>query len=588
MQKHLASQLNDFEKKRNEFLVLLIQGDIHGAGQVYLSLFENIQTMEEIPEIIEKTIRQSQRIYNKFKEQIVESRQVDLIRANRNIRKILADTYKKYKDTPLYVGYNEWCEKSGLSEKQYRILAETVTLFQLSKGCGNFCRRCNEWALPGPVKHFTYDAVTRFTEDFFEAGNNAFVYYGSSDPLEWRHGDKTITDILKFLSRKKYNPLYGLLTKIPGKTEKVFMELLDMDADMAVSVTEKNRTAVLKIKNTTAKKINIQHDVDELEIPAGLDENFDDIKPSITDNYGVEITPEGAFIIIPAFTSGLNPTGQRRIPVTAGSNVFIKRKTGRDALAVEYFKPIECIGLNGRAFKADWLFDVQIENIMQDSGVDGPCPPGMMSIEEFFSTFEYNAVMSRKKLFKSVVKKLRTEIILQNRFNESRSSRYNRFKKRVLDYYEYTAIDSVKNMQKNAFSFFLSCVADYLKDKPAELEIIRWLRREDVKKYRDTYTDIFQANNLSVNSLINMDGLSAFSKFEILLFLLLENPFNPRINAFIIENPSMYDPEIDRFKKNPRTLTMHNNLSSKPFRLGQYRRISHFQGEKGIKHTVSS
>ena len=50
-------------------------------------------------------------------------------------------------------------------------------------------------------------------------------------------------------------------------------------------------------------------------IPAGLDEDFATVKSSVTDNYGIEFTPEAAWMVIPTFTSALNPTGQCRLPM---------------------------------------------------------------------------------------------------------------------------------------------------------------------------------------------------------------------------------------------------------------------------------
>ncbi len=547
LKEYLDSHLNYFDKKRNEFLSLLIRGNYNDACLVYRRLFKQIHTAEYLPESDQKAVRQIQRIFRKFRPEITGSCGSEVLRINIGIRKILADALRKRKGKAEYAGYEEWLRRSGLSGKQYGVMAQTVTTFQLTTGCSNFCRRCNEWALPGIRKHFSFDAVKKITKDFFESGNREFVYYCASDPLDWRHDGKTMVDVLAFISNRGYKPVYGLLTKVPRGSEKVFRELLETSADMAVSITEKNRKKVSEIEIGAGKKISAQHDVDELDIPAGLDEDFEEVKSSITDNYGTEITPDGAFLVIPAFTSALNPTGQRRIPASGKTGFFIAGKTGRDALPVEYFKPLEAVGVNGRLFRQDRLFDVQIENIMLDSGSNGPCPPGMMNLEEYFSTFEYSASMSRRKLLPAVARRLRREIILRENSSESRTSRYTRFKEMVRDYYECSRMSFVRELKKSAFSFFLKAAAEYLKKNEAEREIVRMLRKKDILKNKDMYRTDFLRFELPVEAFIEKDHIGPFYAFQTLLFILFEDPEDSSIDEFIINNPAEYDHEMDRF-----------------------------------------
>jgi len=146
-----------------------------------------------------------------------------------------------------FVGYDEWYTKVGLSKAQFRILLKTVATLQITVGCSIFCRRCNEWALPGPRKHFSFDAVTTLIKELFEAGNNEFALYGASDPMDWTCGEKNIASILEFMSAHGYTSQYGLLTKIPKGSEKTIAALLKTGADIGFSITGKNRSNVEKI-----------------------------------------------------------------------------------------------------------------------------------------------------------------------------------------------------------------------------------------------------------------------------------------------------------------------------------------------------
>jgi hypothetical protein len=445
------------------------------------------------------------------------------------------------------VEYDTWYNEFGLTDIKFAAMLKTVTNFQMTVGCSNYCKRCNEWAIPFVRKHFTFDAFKRITKELFDAGNSDFVHYGASDPLDWRYNDKSFVDVAEFMAERGYESKYGFLTKIPKGSERVIEKLSDMDADMAVSITDKNRSRVEKIEKKIGKKFKSQHDTDDLLIPAGRDEDFSSVKSSITDNYGTEITPEGAFLIVPTFTSALNLTGQCRIPVTKDTGFFLKRRVGRDSLLVEYFKPLKAIDVKGREFTLDRLLEPQIENILLDNGNEELTPPGMMNLSEYFKIFEKDAVEKRELLLPSVVKGLEEKLINHGGNDESRQKRCDLFLKQVKAYSEFCRMGNIAKYKKNAFSFYLKHISDYLKKYPVKKEIILHLRRKD-KNRSEKDQHLFSKNkDSSIESMLEELSKDTYKIFQFLMFKLVDDPHSEIIQKFIKKNPAVYDAQTDMF-----------------------------------------
>ena len=155
--------------------------------------------------------------------------------------------------------------------------------------------------------------------------NDEISLYGASDPLDWTQDHRSIMDIIDYF---KALPMeYSLLTKVPKGKENLLKKLLKNQANLSVSVTSKNKKRIKEIEQDLDTPLSKQHDLTELLIPARLDEDFMTIKPSITDGYGTEITLDGAFIILPTFTSALHPFGHKKIMVTRATTFFPKKKT---------------------------------------------------------------------------------------------------------------------------------------------------------------------------------------------------------------------------------------------------------------------
>jgi hypothetical protein len=354
------------EQKKNNFLATLYAKDFTTAEQIYSDILKHARSLSKFSENNEKSFNQIQTIYKKFKSVISENCSPIIEDSNTHLKKIIVNTIKRTSKNAHHVDFKTWDDKLGLNRLQKALLYKTLMTFQITSGCSNFCRRCNEWAIPKVRSHFTYSAILKILKQMALQENHEISLYGASDPLDWTHQEKTIFDIIEFI---KTLPMeYNMLTKVPRGKEDLLKVLVETDANLSVSITSKNKTRLSKLEQEIQKTISKQHDLDELLIPAGLDEDFATVKPSITDGYGTEITPDGAFIIIPAFTSALHPFGHKKIQISSKTNFFPAKKTGRTALLADYFKPLEGFDMEQKHCHLPYLLDVQIESIILDSG----------------------------------------------------------------------------------------------------------------------------------------------------------------------------------------------------------------------------
>jgi hypothetical protein len=541
---------NGFETERRELLAALYTENVGNIENICQQITAKAIGQPCLTEADQKALNQILHSLKRFDSTIKAHCSTAASASIRRLRQKTVNIVRRQTRDVTYIEYAEWRSQTGLSDKQFKTLLKTVASLQLTVGCSNFCRRCNEWALPGVRKQFTFDAVTKLIERLFKAGNDEFVLYSASDPLDWYDDRKKITAILQFMAAKGYKPRYGLLTKAPRGAENVMQSLIRMDADMAVSITAQNRARIRKIENQAGRRLSVQHDSDQLLIPAGLDEDLATVKSSVTDNYGAEITPEGVFLIIPTFTSALNLTGQARIPIDKGTDFFLPLKTGRNALTIEYFKPLKAIDLEGRSFCFDTLLEPQIENILSDNSSDTITPPGMMNLHEYFSTYLPEIVMRRKKMIRPVIKKLRQEILHPQTANTAQRKRRNAlFKKRVNNYLEFCRMESVIRFKINALAFYLKAIVDYLQHHPNEREIIKHLRRNDKKQYEDKFSEKFDNDGDSIEDFLMETDHQTYERFQFLVHRLIDNPSHNAILKFIEGNPVRYDSDKDKFVK---------------------------------------
>jgi len=539
---------NIFENERVAFIAAMIRKDIGAAQTLLEGVYARVQALSSLSEADQKAINQMLVAAKKISHPPRKTAGQALRQTRAKLKTALAQVVRAEVRSVEHIGYADWRKRLGLDDNRYRVMLENVATCQLSVGCSNFCRRCNEWALAGVRRHFSFEAAQRIVEDLHVVGNDRYALYCASDPLDYRCGDRTIADLLRYMQQQGYATRFGLLTKVPRGSENLAKQFLLEDIDIAVSLTDKNKSRVARLEKRVGKQFKAHHDTDELMIPAGLDEDFSTVKSSITDSYGIELTPEAAWMVIPTFTSALQPTGQCRLPVTAASDWFIKKRVGRDALPVEYFKPLSVCGRDGRAFVLDHLLAPQIESILLDNGDLALTPPGMMNLSEYFKTFDPEIVLHRKRLAPVAIENLRRQVFqAADRTGRDRQALEVAFAGKKQDYLDFCNPEKVARSKRKAFGYFLAAVADYLETHPAEREIVRHLRREAAVAWNENMGRENWPGVGIVETLLSESRMNTFDGFSYLLHRLLVNPADDALAAFISATPASYDPESGRF-----------------------------------------
>jgi hypothetical protein len=427
---YILESLDSFlEQKKNEFLAALYRKDFQGVSKIYGQIFQYAAEHPDFNENTEKCIHQIRTALRKYRKVLIYQGPPSLWETEKRLKTLLTRRIRNMHKNIRHVEFEEWKARLDLTPDQERLVFKTAMTFQLTSGCSNFCRRCNEWALPGVRSHFSHQAVTRILNRMKDAANPEICLYGASDPLDWEDKGKDVADLIDQLDALSLE--YSVLTKVPRGKEFLFTRLVQNRANLSVSITSKNKARIQRIEEGLNSSFGKQHDLDELLIPAGLDEDFVSVKPSITDGYGTEITPDGAFIIIPAFTSALYPQGHKKIPITGKTDFFPLKKTGRTALPVDYFKPLEGYDLYQNHCYLPVLLDVQVESLILDSGSDELTPPGMRSLKEYFSIFDETARLQREKMTPAVFRSLKQQFLSTGSFGLMPSERKTVYLKKI-------------------------------------------------------------------------------------------------------------------------------------------------------------
>jgi len=528
-------QTNDsfLEQKKNELLSAAYKGHHQTVEKIYQNIFNHTPANLNFSENYEKQLNQIQVIIKKFYPDSAEQTSSGIQACNRRVKKHLLSSIKQSSGNITHIDFQTWEEKLNLNPLQKNLVYKTAMTFQLTKGCSNYCRRCNEWALPKVRSHFSYTAILKLLSHMAVQGNDEISLYGASDPLDWTEDKKDLTDILDYL--KKISLDYSILTKAPKGKIPLLKKLLKTNANLSVSITSKNKERIKKIEQELENPVSKQHDLDELLIPAGLDEDFVSIKPSITDGYGTEITPDGAFIIIPTFTSALHPFGHRKIRVSSKTNFFPIKKTGRNALLVDYFKPLEGYDLKKNRHHLDYLLEVQIESIILDNGMLELTPPGMRSVKEYLSIFEEKARLQRKKMTPSVLKHLKKQFISnKNLYLKKENCHLSLCEKKVC-----------LSSKLSAVSFFLKSIFCYVQKNPIKIKIMRFLLKDEIEHSRKACNDLAARRHLK--DLLSDPTMDSFILFRWFIFCLVTHSNDSVVRKFIETHPSTYDPALDIF-----------------------------------------
>jgi len=547
-----------FEDKKNDFLVAVYDKDDSKAESIYHLIYKRaMEKTGTLGETDEKYLRQIQVAYKQLTPFFLAHCSSNMQDIYQRLQSLIRKNVRDQSLQPGVVEYSTWKTKVNLAPWQEDLVFTNAITFQMTSGCSNYCRRCNEWALPKIRSNFSKDAVKRIIGKLMRSGNTDLALYGASDPLDWEDSSADLREILSDLADE---PQFSLLTKIPRGKEQLLLSLLKMDINLSVSLTHRNRSRIEALENRIKKKIPKQHASNDLLIPAGLDEDFISVKPSITDGYGTEITPEGAWIIIPTFTSALHPFGHKKLPITRTTAFFPAKRIGRQALLVDYFKPLEVVGKDKQSFYLSRLVDVQVESLLLDNGSDELTPPGMRSLKEYFTIFDDIPRRQRKKMTRSVMIRLKKEHLSHNRYKNLSPEKKQLYRKQIAAHLTFCKKNVVKESMLCALSFFLSAVVSFIKRQPVKTRIIGFLVKDETLM-RQKKVNPLSMHNLAIQNLADQnstDRKSAVSLFarpgadvwEIFRFYatsLVIGLHEKNVSEFISACPSAYDPSADRF-----------------------------------------
>lgn len=543
------------EKKKNELLLSFYDRDDQKALLSLEKILFHACQSKKPDENSLKLLTQIHLLTQKLSNRLSPESTILVKEKSRQIKRVIVSSLKENKSRPARVSPDQWEEKTGLSANQKKLLWKSLMTFQLTTGCSNFCRRCNEWALPGVRAHFSFDAVKKIIDCIKKEGNTRISLYGASDPLDWQETKsaqgisgtdephKDILDIISHLNLRHVD--YDILTKVPRGKLPVLKKLISCHADFSISITSKNKSRISKVEKQLKTTVSRQHDTEDLLIPAGLDENFTSVKASITDGYGCEITPDGAFIIIPTFTSALHPFGHKKIPVTSSTRFFPVKKTGRQALLVDYFKPLKGCNLNSEAVCLDDLLDVQVESIILDSGDLNLVPPGMRNLKEYFEIFDELPRLKRKKINKTVLKHLKKKFLKGTSFQSLSDNEKLIYSEKVRAHIVSCSREECLQMRLFSAAFLLNAVRVYVRKNSLKSGILQYLLRNEIKH---SFSGLFpERHEIDPEAAFTEPNETFYPFFRHCIFILLREPENKNILAFLKKWPPAYHPARDQF-----------------------------------------
>ena len=539
---HVKHQEIPFETLKNRFLAAIYRQETREARTAFLLIVDAAQkSLPEPGETREKILRQIQTAFVRFKPFLTSPR-VGLAAPFQALKTLLADVVKSRCRGVYHISYTDWHTRVNLLPWQTDLVFENAITVQLTSGCSHFCRRCNEWALPGIRCHFSYHAAVQIIEQLLKQGNTDTALYGASDPLDWQDGPHTLADLLTPVGD---TARFSLLTKVPKAGQGVLQTLVHRNIALSVSVTDANRDRITGLEKQTGITLAKQHDFDDLLIPAGLDEDFSTVKSSITDAYGTEITPEGAFIIIPTFTCALHPMGHKKLPITPKTAVFPVKKIGRKALLKDYFKPLEVVGQENTPFYLSGLLDTQVETLLLDNGSMDLSPPGMRNLKEYFTIFQEPARRQRKHMTRSIFQGLKNQFFPHGRYHDLTPAQQRLYRRKIAAHLDFCNKNIVEQSHTCAMSFFLQAARNFLVEHEDKKTIIAHLIKPEAERLELCYGHTAQKSD--GHHLFSHDTDDLFDWFRFYVTALVFDRCTQTVTRFIQAHPAAYDPVADRF-----------------------------------------
>lgn len=235
-------------------IAALIRADYEEAERHLQAVSGRVEARPGLSEADQKALRQMLAAARKISGKQRPKNRPAFLQKRKALKKALAKVVRDQVRSNEYVAYEDWRCGIGLEDDRYRVMLKNVAACQLTVGCSNACRRCNEWALPGVRRHFSFAAAKRIVRDLFECGNHSYALYCASDPLDYNCDGRTIADLLGYMRARGYTTEFGLLTKLPRGSGALARALLEEETDLAVSVTSQNRVRVAMLEKKSASR----------------------------------------------------------------------------------------------------------------------------------------------------------------------------------------------------------------------------------------------------------------------------------------------------------------------------------------------
>ena len=174
-----------------------------------------------------------------------------------------------------------------------------------------------------------------------------------------------------------------------------------------------------------------------------------------------------------------HPFGHKKLPVTRKTAFFPVKRLCRRALLVDYFKPLEVLGKAEIPFDMSQLLAVQVETLLLDNGSEALSPPGMRSLKEYFSIFEDIPQRQRKKMTRSVMARLKKEVLSSGGYKALSLEEKQVYREKLMAHLEFCDKRLVAESRRCILSFFLSAIFSFAARQPVKGRIISFLNRAE-------------------------------------------------------------------------------------------------------------
>ena len=188
---------------------------------------------------------------------------------------------------------------------------------------------------------------------------------------------------------------------------------------------------------------------------------------------------------------------------------------------------------------------MQVESIILDNGSEKLTPPGMRSLKEYLEIFEEKPRLQRKKMTRSVIKRLKKQFVSGTNFKNMPGDSKALYLKKINTHINLCKTDICQTFNLAATSFFLRAVSDYIQKNPFKTKIMQFLLQDEIKHISDTHTKL--CINTPPENLFNNLEINSFGIFRFYVFSLVNQSNDKAVLEFIKTSPSAYDPVADLF-----------------------------------------